>query len=195
MALTGNDTLSPHRDASNGRPRETENGDVGTSSKALVPPYWSHRRYESYTSVKNTRPPPITLEDHTEEPSEQSDSLWAKGVAIDDYVLVSGNTPNVGNFIVYNCKIDTLDVSPSLHSLDMLSQFIGRCDLPAVQGGSMTIRKRSLIGLYFQVTSADHWCIRYSEFFDLQEKLLITFPNAQGAMPPLPPKSLICELY
>ena len=34
---------------------------------------------------------------------------------------------------------------------------------------------------------------RYSEFDDLREKLLITFPNAVAAMPPLPPKSVFCE--
>lgn len=82
------------------------------SSLSLVPPYWSHRRYESYSSVKNSKPAPITLEDHTEEPSEQSGPAWAKGVTIDDYVLVSGTVPNVGKFVVWNCKIETLDVSP-----------------------------------------------------------------------------------
>ena len=78
---------------------------------SMVPPYWSHRRYESYSSVTNTKPPPITLEDHTEEPSEQSGAAWAQGVSIDEYVLVSGMVPSVGNFVVWNCKIKTLDVS------------------------------------------------------------------------------------
>ena len=35
---------------------------------------------------------------------------------------------------------------------------------------------------------------RYSEFDDLRRKLLMTFPNSGGAMPPLPPKSVFCEL-
>lgn len=118
------------------------------SSPSLVPPYWSHRRYESYSSVKNTKPPPITLEDHTEESCEQSDCVWATGVSIDDHVLVSGTVPTVGSFVVWNCKIETVD------------------------GGSIVIRKR------------------YSEFDDLRQKLLMTFPNSGGAMPPLPPKSL-----
>ncbi len=34
---------------------------------------------------------------------------------------------------------------------------------------------------------------RYSEFVDLREKLLMTFPNSEGAMPPLPPKSALCK--
>ena len=34
---------------------------------------------------------------------------------------------------------------------------------------------------------------RYSEFDELRQKLVKTFPHAEGAMPPLPPKSVICE--
>jgi len=86
-------------------------GAAAQTSSSPVPPYWSHRRYESYRSIENTRSPPITLEDHTEEQSSVSNSAWAKGVAIDDYVLLSGSVPNVGNFVVWNCRIDTLDVS------------------------------------------------------------------------------------
>lgn len=99
-----------HSDSNGHSPEEA---DGAKSSPALIPPYWSHRRYESYSSVQNAKPPPITLEDHTEEPSEQSGAVWAEGVAIDDYVLVSGTVPNVGNFVVWNCKIETLDVSSS----------------------------------------------------------------------------------
>jgi hypothetical protein len=34
---------------------------------------------------------------------------------------------------------------------------------------------------------------RYSEFDDLRDKLLQTFPNSKAAMPPLPPKSVISK--
>jgi len=44
-----------------------------------------------------------------------------------------------------------------------------------LQGGSLRIRKR------------------YSEFDDLKEQLLQTFPNSRASMPPLPPKSLISK--
>ena len=80
-------------------------------SSSIIPPYWSHRRYESYSSIKNTKPPPITLEDHTEESYEESGAVWAKGVTLENYVLVSGTVPSVGNFVVWTCKIETLDVS------------------------------------------------------------------------------------
>lgn len=96
---------------SNGEVEQLEDGNVGNSSKFLVPPYWSHRRYESYASVENTKPPPITLEDHTEGPDDQADAVWAKGVVIEDSVLVQGTIPNIGKFTVWNCKVDTLNVS------------------------------------------------------------------------------------
>ena len=88
--------------------------DITTTATALVPPYWQHRRHESYTSLEQKKPPPITLEDHIEEPSEESFSLWAKGVSVDSYVIVSGNLSGVGDYVVWNCKVETLDVSYSL---------------------------------------------------------------------------------
>ena len=88
----------------NGKARDRED-------QAIVPPYWQHRRYESYSSVNIIRPSPIILEDHTEEPSDKSHSLWAQEVSIDDHVLISGNVPGVGDYVVWNCKVDMLDVS------------------------------------------------------------------------------------
>ena len=127
---------------------QSECGDLSP----LTPPHWLHRRQESYASVVDNKPAPITLEDHTEGPSAQHDAVWAKAIYIQDYVIVSGSVPSVGSFVVWHCKIDTLD------------------------GGSMILRKR------------------YSEFHELRQKLLMTFPKSEGAMPPFPPKSVICEL-
>ena len=76
--------------------------------ESSIPPYWSHRRYESYCSIEHTKPPPIILEDNT---AENNSPVWARSVSINDYVLVTGTLPNVGNFIVWNCRIDTLNVS------------------------------------------------------------------------------------
>ena len=102
------ESSSPQRDLPNGKAQDDGSP---IDAEPLIPPYWQHRRDESYSSIGIVRPPPITLEDHTEEPSEQSKSLWAKGVSIEDYVTVSGNLPGVGDYVVWNCKVDTLDVS------------------------------------------------------------------------------------
>ncbi|KAF2013340.1 Phox-like protein, partial [Aaosphaeria arxii CBS 175.79] len=47
------------------------------------------------------------------------------------------------------------------------------CTVETLHGGPMKIIKR------------------YSEFDELRQKLVQTFPHAEGAMPPLPPKSVI----
>ena len=85
------------------------------SSVAVVPPYWQqHQRsasYRSTCSADNNRPAPIGLEDHTHDGSDHCKALWAKGVTIDDYVVVSGTAPAIGAYVVWNCTVQTLDVS------------------------------------------------------------------------------------
>src|SRR5690242_18022005 len=95
---------------------------------SVVPPYWQRHerngsRLSSYTSDAGAR---IVLEDHTDEGSEQCKVLWAKHVTIDDYVVVSGTAPGLGayspgQYVVWNCTVETLDVS----SLRASSQWSG----------------------------------------------------------------------
>ncbi|PLN82879.1 Phox homologous domain-containing protein [Aspergillus taichungensis] len=79
----------------------------------VVPPYWSHHRDTSRTSQASLEHlPPITLEDHTEDPdSETTRGLWAQSVSIDDYAVVQGKT-GVGSYVVWNCTINTLEGGP-----------------------------------------------------------------------------------
>lgn len=50
------------------------------------------------------------LEDHTADPNaETSRGLWARSVTVDDYVIVQGKT-GIGAYVVWNCKVSTLDV-------------------------------------------------------------------------------------
>ena len=76
-----------------------------------TPIYWQHRRYESYASIGNNRPAPITLEDNTEDTPDVKSPLWAKHVSIDSHTIVTGSVTGVGDYTVWNVKIDTLDVS------------------------------------------------------------------------------------
>lgn len=81
---------------------------------SVVPPYWrKHERNVSRLSSysDNGHPTPIGLEDHTDEDSEHCKVLWAKGVTIDDHVVVSGTAPGLGAYVVWNCTVETLDVS------------------------------------------------------------------------------------
>ena len=104
MDPTGNESSSPKYDI-------TTHQHSGPDEQPIVPPYWQHRRLISYSSLNTSRPPPITLEDHTEETSEQTGSLWARRVSIEDRVVIQGNVPSLGDYTVWNCNIDTLDVS------------------------------------------------------------------------------------
>lgn len=36
---------------------------------------------------------------------------------------------------------------------------------------------------------------RYSDFDDLRQKLVKTFPHSVASMPPLPPKSVVCKSH
>ena len=85
---------------------------------SIIPPYWQrHEPSDSSHSLINgadpSRPAPILLEDHTQAGSEQCKALWAKHVTIDDYVIVSGTAPGLGAYVVWNCTVETLDVSLS----------------------------------------------------------------------------------
>ncbi len=79
-------------------------------SSSLTPPYWQRQRTSSHQSQRSVHAAPITLEDHTEAPSDQSGALWARSVSIDDYVVVSSGSTGVGAYVVYNCTVETLDV-------------------------------------------------------------------------------------
>ncbi|KAL4883765.1 Phox homologous domain-containing protein [Aspergillus karnatakaensis] len=101
-----NDSVSPSPTSSqslNPSPKERP-------ISGIVPPYWSHHRNASRASqISADGGPAITLEDHTEDPnSETSRGLWAKSVTIDDHVVVQGKT-GIGAYVVWNCKIRTLE--------------------------------------------------------------------------------------
>lgn len=143
------------------------------ASPVTSPPYWvqSHQRNRSNVSVESMVGGGITLEDNTHEEDPKSKACWAKSVYIEDHVVINGGTI-VGSFVVWNITVETLRVCFLL----MPSRIGILADrLVVIQGSSFRIRKR------------------YSEFDDLRDKLLQTFPNCVAAMPPLPPKSVISK--
>ena len=77
----------------------------------VSPPYWQHSRAVSRSSVFSIgKPQPIRLEDNTEELEGTRSPLWAKIVSIDDHTIVTGNVKGVGDYVVWICKVQTLDV-------------------------------------------------------------------------------------
>ncbi|KAJ9502412.1 hypothetical protein H2202_002478 [Exophiala xenobiotica] len=116
-----NTTSTPDTDPGPGPDHQETASNIPGAARPIFspPPYWHHSRNASYSSqVSSERPPPIILEDHTLSHAVSRAALWAKSIAIDDYVIVHGTTPGIGSYVVWNCKFQTLD------------------------GGPMTIRKR-----------------------------------------------------
>ncbi|EAU38760.1 conserved hypothetical protein [Aspergillus terreus NIH2624] len=122
---------SPHHPADpTANPTHANGSSKDRPVSGIVPPYWSHHRNASRTSQTSLEPlPPITLEDHTEDPnSETSRGLWARSVSVDDHVVVQGKT-GIGAYVVWNCTIQTLE------------------------GGPITIRMRYASRLYIHLTA------------------------------------------
>jgi hypothetical protein len=59
------------------------------------------------------------------------------------------------------------------------------------QGGPIIIRKRYYGQPIGSISTCSCWP-RYSEFYDLREKLVAAFPHSKSALPALPPKSFVC---
>jgi hypothetical protein len=107
-------------------------------SQTPPPPYWQHQRSVSHLSQTSLdRPRPITLRDRTGSLSSTNGALWAKSISIEDYVIVRGNLTGIGAYVVWTCKVQTLDVSPFPMHGDSKGVVV-----TIQQGGPMIIRKR-----------------------------------------------------
>lgn len=110
-----------------------ETSDEGGSSNAASPvtsppPYWTnnapahaHARSVSNTSVESFLPAgAITLQDNEYDDGpggsnvygrDRNRACWAKSVQVTDFVIVNGSATNIGAFVVWNIKVETLNVS------------------------------------------------------------------------------------
>lgn len=174
---------------------EEENGSSATDTSPVTSPvYWfqTHQRTVSNVSAESLLPVgAITLQDNEEETAglgrDRNRACWAKSVEITDNVVVNGSATNIGAFVVWNIRVETLTVSymfgrrPSAYEKHQLlwlrenASYSYRDFADPVQGSYMNIRKR------------------YSEFDDLRRQLIFTFPNFEAAVPILPPKSVISK--
>jgi hypothetical protein len=140
-------------------------------------------------------PVPITLEDHTVNPSENSSGLWARRAEVVDYAIVSGSRTRAGAYVAWNCHVETFEVcarpaginqqSPRADGMDLSGRPVYRSKAVCSRISSACIRHSVLICTYV---------CSYSEFFLLHEQLKKTFPKFAKYLPDLPPKSVICML-
>jgi hypothetical protein len=85
---------------------------IAESSPVTTPPYWvhSHTRTVSNISIESIASGAIRLQDNTDGRDDKNEACWAKGVHIDDYVVVNGNKTGIGAFVVWNVRVETLSV-------------------------------------------------------------------------------------
>jgi hypothetical protein len=137
------------------------------------PPYWlnppaGHQRTASNASAESMPAPGgITMLDN--DGDDRNEACWARSVEITDYVVVNSSATNIGAFVVYNIRVETLSVRA--WAVELVLRLLARTD--KTQGSHMNIRKR------------------YSEFDDFRNRLIYTFPRFEAAVPALPPKSVL----
>lgn len=115
---SGMDSASSDRQAPRRGEGEDEEGDMSTPAVSPVtsPPYWmhayaspGHQRTTSNVSVDSLATGGITLQDNENSGTDdRNQGCWAKSVEIRDYVTVNGNATNIGSFVVWNIRVETL---------------------------------------------------------------------------------------
>lgn len=134
----------------------------GITSPASInsPPYWKpsslpgHQRTISDVSTDSMLPfGAITLRDNeTSEHNDRNNACWAKSVEVRDHTVVNGSATNIGAFVVWIIRVETLSVCPvfpfaAIYSLvrkawteswiEYLEPVIGGC--PADYGWSVNV--------------------------------------------------------
>lgn len=93
-----------------------------SSSSISAPPYWLNAtnnlprmRGESSASTDSTPSGGIMLRDNeTDSQDDRNSACWARGVEILDHTIVNGSATNIGAFVVWNVRVEALNVR--LHS-------------------------------------------------------------------------------
>lgn len=86
-----------------------------SSTTSTIPPYWhtpkAHQRSSSSVSADSLPVGAITLQDNEEnDDNERNNACWAKSVEIVDYIIVNGSATNIGAFVVWIIRVETLTV-------------------------------------------------------------------------------------
>ncbi|KAL0474424.1 Phox homologous domain-containing protein [Neurospora intermedia] len=119
--------------SADGSSQDDASSELVTSPSVTSPPYWAHghtthsqgrtrhaRAMSSVSAESDLLPGAITLQDneHDDGPDganvygrDRNRACWAKKVDIVDYILVNGGTANIGAFVVWNIKVETLNGS------------------------------------------------------------------------------------
>jgi hypothetical protein len=110
-----------------------ENGDDGVveaasaSSSAVPrpppttsPPYWLVQHPHNNVGIAEgaaSESRGITMRDNESEDWEgRNSACWARSVEIPDYVVVNGRATNIGAFVVFNIRVQPINVGPTSYT-------------------------------------------------------------------------------
>ncbi|KAF5005731.1 hypothetical protein FDECE_7852 [Fusarium decemcellulare] len=120
---------TPRTSFDHDRPSDNPNdGNHDTAASAISPssvtspPYWlnvhGHQRSVSNMSAESVLPAgAITLRDNeASEHDDRNNACWAKSVEIVSYTIVNGSATNIGAFVVWNIRVETLNTFPGFEA-------------------------------------------------------------------------------
>ncbi|RSL60930.1 hypothetical protein CDV31_010866 [Fusarium ambrosium] len=111
---------TPRTSFDHDRPLDDSDAAASTTvspSSITSPPYWlnvhGHQRSASNMSAESVLPAgAISLRDNeANEHDDRNNACWAKSVEIVSYTVVNGSTTNIGAFVVWNIRVETLNGS------------------------------------------------------------------------------------
>ncbi|KAJ4146343.1 hypothetical protein NW754_001809 [Fusarium falciforme] len=110
---------TPRTSFDHDRPLDDNDAAASTVSPSSItsPPYWlnvhGHQRSASNMSAESVLPAgAISLRDNeANEHDDRNNACWAKSVEIVSYTVVNGSTTNIGAFVVWNIRVETLNGS------------------------------------------------------------------------------------
>lgn len=100
-------------------PVAAADADAPVISPVTSPPYWyqshpTHARSASRASEESFAGAIILRDNENSSIDERNHACWAKSVDITDHVVVNGSATNIGAFVVWNIRVETLSVSQAM---------------------------------------------------------------------------------
>lgn len=136
-ATTSDDGI---RDREDDRTGETNSATSPMASPPVTtpPPYWLVQH--SYNDPAESTPEGggITMRDNeSEDRGGRNSACWARSVEIPDYVVVNSSATNIGAFVVFNVRVETMNVSRCPPSPPFLRGLRGLCQVPSRGGRAL----------------------------------------------------------
>lgn len=111
---TESDDRIRHSEDDRTRDAEARGSAVSSPPPASSPPYWlvhhTHNGADASTELTSEPAGIIMRDNESEDWGGRNSACWARSVEIPDYVVVNGSATNIGAFVVFNVRVETINV-------------------------------------------------------------------------------------